>query len=64
MLNCIVLNGTDYLNKNGFGVKLTYKGWYVIKPNKPNLINKHLRNNNTKHVNFNVQLLQYSNLYP
>ena len=34
MLNWIVLNRTDYLHKNGFGIN----GWYAIKPNqtKPN----------------------------
>ena len=26
-----MLNWTDYLHKNGIGVK-----WYAIKPNKPN----------------------------
>ena len=36
MLNWIVLNRTDYLHKNWFGVKITYKRWYAIKPNKPN----------------------------
>ena len=31
---------TDYLHENGFGVKITYKGWYAIKPNKPNILSK------------------------
>ena len=35
MLNWIILNRTDYLYKNRFGIKKTYKGWYAIKPNQP-----------------------------
>ena len=42
MLNWTVFNRTDYLHKNGFGVKITYKGWYAIKPNKQT--NKHIEN--------------------
>ena len=36
MLNWIVLNRRDYLHKNGFGVKITYKGWYAIKHQQTN----------------------------
>ena len=36
MLNWIVLNRTDYLNKNGFGVKETTKGDMPLNPtNQP-----------------------------
>ena len=36
MLNWIVLNRTDYLHKDGFGVLWHInKGWYAIKPNQP-----------------------------
>ena len=37
MLNWTVFNRTDYLHKNGFGVKLADKCWYVIKPTKPTI---------------------------
>ena len=36
MLNCIVFNRTDYLHKNGFAIKITYKGWYNIKTQQTN----------------------------
>ena len=40
MLNWIVWNRTDYLYKDGFGIK-NYKGWYAIKPKQPtNLFSK------------------------
>ena len=32
MLNWIVFNRTDYLHKDGSGVKKPHKGWYAIKP--------------------------------
>ena len=35
MLNWFVWNRTDYLYKNGFGIKYSYKGRYAIKPNQP-----------------------------
>ena len=34
MLNWIVLNRTDYLNENGFGINKTYKVYYAIKSEK------------------------------
>ena len=36
ILNCIVWNRTVYLYKNRWGIKITYKGWYAIKPKQPN----------------------------
>ena len=35
MLSWIVWNRTVIYIKNGFRVKITNKGWYAIKPNKP-----------------------------
>ena len=34
MLNWTDFNWTVYVYKNGFGIKITYSGWYVIKPNQ------------------------------
>ena len=31
MLNWIFWNRTDYLQKNGFGEKKIFNGWYAIK---------------------------------
>ena len=38
MINWIVWNRTVYMYKNGFGIKLTYNGWYAINPNQTKLI--------------------------
>ena len=39
MLNWIVWNRTVHICKNGFGIIITYNGWYAIKPNptKPSI---------------------------
>ena len=34
MFNWIVWNKTIYMYKNGFSIKITYNGWYAIKPNQ------------------------------
>ena len=36
MLNWINWNRTVYLYKSGFVIKITYKGWYAIKPKQTN----------------------------
>ena len=55
MLNWIVLNGSHYLHKNGFGVK--YKGWYDIKQHqtKPNF------NSAAKYFNIEIHIFNIEN---